>query len=932
MANEGKITAEEIIEKAALDRIEQLIETMGRLVVAMSNSNVATSANTKGINEIREATTKLTAEEIEANKIQAEILQREKEYLAAKKAKEKALADEDRLIKQSIQSAKQQYIEEERRRKAQEKAEEAARKANLEWTKLNKLHGEAKEKAREMGLQFGINSTQFNKARDEANKYDKKLKDVSKSLGEGGRFVGLYDKAIQGLPGPLGAAANSIGGMIKQMWLFVANPIGIAITAIVGGLTLLFKAFKSTDSGANMLAGTMKAIGNIFDVILDRVIPFAKLLGNLFTGNIIAAIENGKEAFSGLGQSIKDAANAGYAYVQVMDDINDRESASLIRSAKLKTEIETLKNLKADQTKTDKERLAAAELAMKKEIELFNIEKGFEKEKTDAEIKNLASKIQNSNMSIAQREKELRKWLEFDDTQINAEIKKNKLFADFVNKNESDFQATQKRMADELLIEANFQTETRRLQTSLGTFKKELLVQGTKDNAKAIKDAEDAQKESFEKSKKSIQTELDILKDSEGEKRDEINVTLNEKLDAYETEIFASTLTKDKQEALLLDLSEFRRKQENDNAKNAEKVAKDELDTYQYLAKQKFEAFKDSSENSTLTNAKEQKKQFLAYTTNLKESVKALKISDKDKKKAIDDIEQYEKESIKAVDKVALESAEKRKEQIDKIVQMSSDMVNNIGALTAQSYDIEIQKNESKTNKYITNLEKQRERELANKNLTDEQKEAIEAKYDKLRTDAEHRSAIETAKLQRKQAIADKAFALTQIAIQTAIGVAKEWGSKGILGALTMGFVIANGILQAAIVARQPLPEIPSFKKGGKMNKDGVAELHGQELVTLPTGKKFITPGGINDPLFTGLPQGTEITPNHLLRDELNKLSISVVSGEKINKDEKFMEIAEAILNKPTAVIYANEKGLGIHLRKGNSRQRMVDKLYRGIL
>ena len=64
--------------------------------------------------------------------------------------------------------------------------------------------------------------------------------------------------------------------------------------------------------------------------------------------------------------------------------------------------------------------------------------------------------------------------MKIDDLQLQSELEKNKAFADFYNKNESDFQALQKMRYEDSMKEVELIEGTRRLQTSLFTFKKEL--------------------------------------------------------------------------------------------------------------------------------------------------------------------------------------------------------------------------------------------------------------------------------------------------------------------------------------------------------------------------------------------------------------------------------------------------------------------------
>jgi len=190
-----------------------------------------------------------------------------------------------------------------------------------------------------------------------------------------------------------------------------------------------------------------------------------------------------------LADSINDAAMAGWEYEQQMDRINDLEFASLSRVAKLKKEIEELTVASKNRNLGYKEQTRLAELAMKKEIELNGIETGYSKEKTKTELANLASKIQNDKLSTLSKQKQLEMWLSFDDLQLESALENSKTFSDFYDKNSDEFQELQKLRASDIDKETQLVTETRRLQTSLFTFKKSLL-----DEEKADREKEKAEK------------------------------------------------------------------------------------------------------------------------------------------------------------------------------------------------------------------------------------------------------------------------------------------------------------------------------------------------------------------------------------------------------------------------------------------------------
>lgn len=374
-----------------------------------------------------------------------------------------------------------------------------------------------RQRLAELTKEYDKSGTRTKEATKEINDLSREIGKAEAATNRHQRGVGGYADQLGNLPGPLGKVSSGIASVGKQMWALVANPIGAVIAALVLSVTALFKAFTSTDEGATMFASAMKALGNVVDVIMDRIASFGKLLVDIVTMDFEGMKKNGKEAFGGLADSIRDAAVAGWEYEQQMDRIKDRESASLTRAAKLRKEIEELTVASKDRNLGAKEQIRLAELAMKKSEELNKLEKGFAKERTEETLKDLASKISNDKLTNESKQNQLREWLEIDDQQLESALKKDKAFAEFYNKNEEDFQNLQKLRAEDIDNETQLVTETRRLQTSLFTFKKELYDADKKlrderiaEEKKAADEIEKEQKKIADEYRKSNEQILEI--------------------------------------------------------------------------------------------------------------------------------------------------------------------------------------------------------------------------------------------------------------------------------------------------------------------------------------------------------------------------------------------------------------------------------------
>ena len=193
-------------------------------------------------------------------------------------------------------------------------------------------------------------------------------------------------------------------------------------------------------------------------------------------------------------------------------------------------------------------------------------------------------------------------------------------------------------------------------------------------------------------------------------------------------------------------------------------------------------------------------------------------------KKKLESDEEYTTASVGLAERLAATQKETNQKIFDESVKIA-------GAL----FDFGAQLNANK----IADLESSKEKELAAAGDNAAKRKEIEEKY-----------IIEVRKLQRKQAIADKAQALFEVAINTAAAVAKNLKNPTLIP-----FVVALGAIQAATIAATP---IPKFEKGGlvkgpRHSQGGVlAELEGDEYITNRKATKR------NRPLLEAINQGKE--------------------------------------------------------------------------
>lgn len=137
---------------------------------------------------------------------------------------------------------------------------------------------------------------------------------------------------------------------------------------------------------------------------------------------------------------------------------------------------------------------------------------------------------------------------------------------------------------------------------------------------------------------------------------------------------------------------------------------------------------------------------------------------------------------------------ERLKEWNDFAVDAAGDLANTIAQISGN-------KRQADYNARINELERQREAELSNENLTERQRKAINDKYERL-----------VKEEKRKAFLADRKAAIAQALIYTAVGIA-----KAIPNWVQVAAAAVAGAAQVAVISSQ---QPPSYASGGMTDRD----------------------------------------------------------------------------------------------------------------
>lgn len=185
---------------------------------------------------------------------------------------------------------------------------------------------------------------------DQINKNTEAIKGFSDEQKKGWMSVGQYADALNGLP-----FVNTIKGFIsmaKAAMAFIATPIGAVITAIAGAVTLLVNVFKNFDPLVDKIEQSLAALSASFTWVKESVI-------GLITGQ--------KEH----NETMKEAVNRAIELKKAEQELDDMNWLLIESNAKSKRQIDELLLQSKDRTKSEKERMALIDEALKIEEQAY---------------------------------------------------------------------------------------------------------------------------------------------------------------------------------------------------------------------------------------------------------------------------------------------------------------------------------------------------------------------------------------------------------------------------------------------------------------------------------------------------------------------------------------------------------------------------------
>lgn len=440
----------------------------------------------------------------------------------------------------------------------------------------------------------------FQKLKTAEDALKKSTSDLGKTAGEGTTSFGKLREGIASVPGPLnavGEGGNKVNSIFKTL---ASNPLLLILTAIVGVLTLLYKAFTNTFEGAEKVEQIFSGIKAAAQALFDNIGHLASALVKFFTFDFSGAVDEIKQVVG----AATDAYSKMSELTKQAQELHKEQLANDLDAAKRQRDLATLRAQANDEDvpvakrkAALKELLAASEQNAKEDIDLakrtaenkiaqLTLEKDGEKKNQDEinkiRIEQINGETENANelrairRQLTQAEKqEIQERKEAEQKAQEEAKKRREELVEFTNK------LLKLQQENELaLIKDSYEKEQKQLQIRIDDEKRanQLSFQDKKINAEQL-----AQLNAELDKSQNIQ--LDALRDKHNQEVADKESAFQKDLAAIKGKASVSAL-QDQREAERVQLQITYQQQLSDAAKNYKDNADHLRQIQQALAEQ----------------------------------------------------------------------------------------------------------------------------------------------------------------------------------------------------------------------------------------------------------------------------------------------------------------------------------------------------------
>ena len=972
MAGNGTIRKDQVIDQGVTKGIDEATKSLKEMLDQYSALMATIKTSAKVIGDEVKSIDDLNKVQATNNQLTSDVEKLNNKLLNAQKVLNEEVAKAAITKKQLSDQTKQEAILNDKSAGDMEKLRAKIKLLYMEREKLKKTDEDYAESLKKNTKEIAENETALTKLKTTTQQQKDKV----------GDYKGALDKLIPGL----GATTEGIWSIIKASLVFLATPIGWVIGALALAIGGLISYFKRGEEGQNKWNKILIIAKVIFENILDVLAKLGKALseltfkklsddikaigdffkntfGNIIMGSITVFVGGLQKGFANIGlawQKFKgifvDNAKGIQESQDKISDLNKKIEDGENRVAKGAKELRndivsaynSAKGAIQDYLKEQQKEIAQAKILADNQAKYDRDERRIIKEnailkresdrlRADAEeekLTNAAKSIELMEEADALEEKTLKNELYLAEQKAkNAKMAASfsmvdkdhlkeiaELEADVENK-KAAFEENRRQDARKInkLRHLAFQQEADQLKVEMEG-KKALSDISISENKRVLEDAKESYDAKSEAAYRNMLIQEDQIKEQNNLEKKEIEAKLKFGLTSQaDADAALKTLENKKQR----DIYNIKTEYKSINDKLVESEAKYFVESSQKSYEQRLKVFESASQKMSKSSFDNNMKRLRDELENQRNIVNLSNLSVDEKQKSLEKIRDLEIKLNEDAEKRDDDELKRKQSIMDAEVQLMNNAANAYNAIG----DAKIQKLDSNLKKQELALSKEA---IARKKNGEDSKK-VDADIADKKTKLEQKTAIEQAKIKRKQAVIEKVSGTAGVGIDTAKAVSKSIAfSPETFGLPWSAFAIAQGIAQEIVIASKPLPEIPSFKKGTADAPGGLSILHGGELIELPTGKKYLTLGGVDKPISSLLPKHSKVTPNDLVMDKI--LNMPNTTGDAQIMQTALLEQISKELNhdKPVVQINVDETGFNIAALSSRGRIAYINNKYRG--
>jgi len=301
-------------------------------------------------------------------------------------------------------------------------------------------------------------------------------------------------------------------------------------------------------------------------------------------------------------------------------------------------------------------------------------------------------------------------------------------------------------------------------------------------------------------------------------------------------------------------------------------------------------------------------------------------------KTLMENYDKSEEDSQKAkIDKAKKTAAELKKIDEETKKQAIASSIESLQTIANAEFEVAKNKRDAQLQADIDALEKRKEKELSNKNLTQSQIDAINKKYAKLEAEEKKKAWEADKQAKKEQAIINGALAITNI-------LATYAGTNPVLAGILTAASIISTATQVRVIDSQP---VPKFAKGKnldgyegmaiigeagrelRLDSDGSMKMYNHATLDHVNADSIILPNNLTEALLkTNIP-----AINLRNMNAVTKQNISA----KLDIDYKKLArtLGEELKNSQKVSVNIDEKGFETRIMNGISERRVIDNRYK---